>query len=493
MSYRINHYNGSLIATVADGTIDNSLDITLVGKNYAGYGKTQNDNFVFLLENFAGSNPPAAPISGQIWYDSGNRKLKFYDGTKFKTSGNTEISATEPTGLAVGDFWFDTVNNQLHAYTGTGFALIGPQMVAGSGATEMLSTSVLDDTNTPHTIIQAINNGETVFIISSDSTEFTLNPNTNTIPGFEVIHKGVTLAYTYDTQNLGETTSDHRFWGTASNADRLNGLSADSFVLSDSGSFGRIVNFSDDGYTVGNPVSYLWVYIDSTNVPNYSNIFGDEQKFNVTIDSITQTSLKVKGLALIPGDTEKSSVGTADAPFKNMYATTLTGTATQANTLKVGSTTTYVGSSTAATASTVAVRDSSGDLFAAEFRGTATKAKYADLAENYLADAEYPVGTVMMIGGEKEVTACVWGKRAIGVVSEKPAYLMNDGLQGGTAVALKGRVPVKVHGSVKKGDELIASDNGCAVSAVPHANGVFAVALESSDETGVRLVECLVL
>lgn len=492
MSYRINHYNGSLIATVADGTIDNSLDITLVGKNYAGYGKTQNDNFVFLLENFASSNPPAAPISGQIWYDSGNRKLKFYDGSKFKTSGNTEISSTEPTGLAVGDFWFDTVNNQLHAYTGTGFTLIGPQMVAGSGATEMLSTSVLDTENAPHAIIQAINNGETVFIISSDTTEFTLNPNTNDIPGFSVIHKGVTLAYTYDENNLGETTSDHRFWGTASNSDRLGGLGASDFVLSDSGSFGRIVNFSDDGYTVGNPVQRLWVFIDSYNVPNFSNIYGDELDFNVTIDSITQSSLKVKGLALVPGS-DNSSVGSESTPFKDMWATTLHGTATQANTIKVGTTTTYVGSATTSTANTVAVRDNSGDIYAIKFRGIATAAQYADLAENYLADAEYSVGTVMMIGGEKEVTACVWGKRAIGVVSGKPAYLMNSELVGGTAIALKGRVPVMVHGSVKKGDELIASGNGCAVSAVPHANGVFAVALESSADTGVKLVECLVL
>jgi hypothetical protein len=111
----------------------------------------------------------------------------------------------------------------------------------------------------------------------------------------------------------------------------------------------------------------------------------------------------------------------------------------------------------------------------------------------YLADAEYEVGTVMMIGGEKEVTASKWGKRAIGAVSEKPAYLMNKDLVGGTAIALKGRVPVKVIGSIKKGDELIASNDGYAVMAVPHASGVFAVALESSDDTGVKLVECLVL
>lgn len=142
---------------------------------------------------------------------------------------------------------------------------------------------------------------------------------------------------------------------------------------------------------------------------------------------------------------------------------------------------------------TIVARDGAGDIFVGTVHGTATSARYADLAEKYLADNEYEVGTVMMIGGEKEVTACTWGKRAIGAVSANPAYLMNKDLDGGTVVALKGRIPVKVIGAIKKGDELIASDNGCAVMAVPHASRVFAVALESNDDTGVKLVECLIL
>lgn len=145
------------------------------------------------------------------------------------------------------------------------------------------------------------------------------------------------------------------------------------------------------------------------------------------------------------------------------------------------------------TPSTIVARDASSDIFVNVVHGTATAANYADLAEKYLADAEYDVGTVMMVGGDAEVTACKWGKRAIGAVSDKPAYLMNKDLEGGTIVALKGRIPVKVIGVVKKGDELIASDNGYAVMAVPHASGVFAIALESNSDTGVKLVECLVL
>jgi hypothetical protein len=125
--------------------------------------------------------------------------------------------------------------------------------------------------------------------------------------------------------------------------------------------------------------------------------------------------------------------------------------------------------------------------------GKSVQAQYADLAEMYLADAEYEVGTVLMIGGEKEVTACQFGSRAIGAVSANPSYLMNSGLEGGTQVALKGRVPVKVIGAIKKGDELIASDNGCAIAGIHHSHKVFAVALETNNDTGVKFVEALVL
>ena len=123
----------------------------------------------------------------------------------------------------------------------------------------------------------------------------------------------------------------------------------------------------------------------------------------------------------------------------------------------------------------------------------ATSAQYADLAEKYLADQDYEVGTVLSVGGDAEVTACSIGDRAIGVVSENPAFKMNDGLENGTYVALKGRVPVKVIGSVRKGQRLVAANDGCAVAGVPHANDVFAVALESSDATGVKLIESVIL
>jgi hypothetical protein len=131
----------------------------------------------------------------------------------------------------------------------------------------------------------------------------------------------------------------------------------------------------------------------------------------------------------------------------------------------------------------VVARDSAGDIWFTTGHGTSTQSKYADLAEKYLADKEYDVGTVVAVGGEKEVTASAWGDRAIGVVSGKPGYMMNSELEGGTYIALKGRVPVKVTGVIRKKQGLIAANNGRAMAGVYHSNEVFAIALEDSDGT----------
>jgi len=115
------------------------------------------------------------------------------------------------------------------------------------------------------------------------------------------------------------------------------------------------------------------------------------------------------------------------------------------------------------------------------------------LAEKYLPDAEYEPGTVVAVGGEAEITAGSYGDRALGVISTQPAYMMNKDLEGGVYVALKGRVPCKVIGTVRKGQRLVAANNGYAVAAVPHASDVFAIALQSSDDTGVKVIEVAVL
>ena len=139
MPYIINKTNGTTVATVQDGTINTSaLDITLVGKNYTGYGESFNENFVKLLENFSNSTKPVKPLTGQLWYDSSNRKVKVYNGTQFKSLGIVEVTAdnSKPSGYNAGDLWFHTDEGRLYAYSGTGtyWIPIGPITTKGNEA-----------------------------------------------------------------------------------------------------------------------------------------------------------------------------------------------------------------------------------------------------------------------------------------------------------------------------------------------------------------------
>jgi regulator of RNase E activity RraA len=203
-------------------------------------------------------------------------------------------------------------------------------------------------------------------------------------------------------------------------------------------------------------------------------------------------------------DAEASTIATASSIVQrdasaNITANKFIGIADFADRLKIDNSaiddvaSSYKSAKTTKTANTIAARDSAGNIAANIFNGTATSVQGADLAEKYLADAEYSVGTVVVVGGEKEVTASSWGKRAIGVVSGNPGLMMNQSLDNGTYIALKGRVPVRVIGTVHKGDNLIASNNGCAVAAVYHSSEVFAVALETNVNTEEKIIEAIVL
>lgn len=132
--------------------------------------------------------------------------------------------------------------------------------------------------------------------------------------------------------------------------------------------------------------------------------------------------------------------------------------------ITVGADTVAVDASTTNTAGKVVARDGAGNVYANYFVGTATAAQYADLAENYLADADYLPGTVLVFGGDAEVTAATTydSTRVAGVVTTQPAHVMNSHLVGlnVACIALRGRVPVKVKGVVRKGDVLVTAGEG---------------------------------
>ena len=499
MAYTINRYNNATLTVVEDGTLDQTTDLKLVGKNYAGYGEIQNENFVFLLENFAGASQPPKAISGQIWFDSGNSKLKFYDGSQWRTTGGAEISSTQPAGLSQGDFWWDTNNEQLYAYNGTDFVLVGPQD-AGEGLTQMQSRSIRDTGSLTKSIITATINDEVIFVISGQ--EFTIDSSDaeNAIAGFDVIKQGVTLKNTINSTD-GVTSGAQRFWGTASNALKLNGIDATNYVTATPGEpseFSELVNIQTDaGIAIGTGLD-IKIFVENDNEGVMSNDTGTTLKFTGKQSGVRQDILELSPGSVLPGrntaDTGVNTVniGASGSEFNNVYATTFTGTATQADTLMVSGVarSPNVGSAGTATPNTVAVRDSSGNLNAVLFQGTATSARYADLAEKYTTSEELPVGTAVAVCSheEHEVEAASASQMCIGVVSAEPAYLMNSEAEG-QAIGLKGRVPVRVQGPVKKGQAVYAWAEG--ICRTIETTGLVGIALESSDDDSEKLIECV--
>ena len=491
MAYSIDRYNNTLLTTVEDGTVDQTTDLKFIGKNYAGYGEIQNENFLFLLENFSGANQPARPISGQVWFDSGTSKLKFYDGTKWRTTGGAEIGGTEPTGLAQGDFWWDNGNDQLYVYNGTSFVLIGPQN-AGEGVTQMQSLEVLDSTSATRGIIAAVIEDETIFVVSP--LEFDLNDSQTALKtqGFDRIVKGVTLRNTKLATN-GVTSTADRFHGTATNAEKLGGVAAANYVQTGLGNtiFTSTVEVPDTGLLVGDSQDFQFK-VDTNGfdgvIQNITN--NGVIKFKVTSGAGALTHVgTVIATGIVPSADNTYTLGSASLGWSNIYATNFTGEASKAATLRVGSD--FRSASASASNNTVAVRDATGNIAANLFQGTATQARYADLAEKYTTGGELAPGTVVCVcvHDEHEVEPCMPGMIAIGVVSTDPAIMMNSEAEG-QYIGLKGRLPVRVIGAVNKGQEVYVDVDGCASTAI-NGGSLVGVALESNSDEGEKLVECV--
>ena len=594
MAYQVDRFNGTFLTSVEDGTIDTTTDLRFVGKNYAGYGEVQNENFLHLLENFNNTSAPPKVITGQIWYDSANKKLKYYDGSRFKIAGGAEVSTTAPSGLVTGEFWWDSSAKQLYAYDGADYVLVGPEASPDLGASGIQTQVVKDTLGNNHTIVKLLSGSKVIGIISSD--EFTLDSSINPILDFSLIKKGYTLI---KTNTNGISSDDHYYWGTASDSLRLAGIPAAQYLRSDDLVFESEVRFLDPGYTVGDdndlrvrvensneviveqlkgaPITFRITVTETTDerdiavisstsvhpgrnltydlgtVGNkWNNVFAGTYTGNLTgnvtgnltgnvtgnvlatdtqvLVNATSKEIGYAGATLrgtLFGNVQGNVTGTADnavllnsisssisipstadktsVPVRNssgnILANQFVGTADKADRIKidnsaVDSDSTYRTAKTTATANSIAARDSSGDIYGNIFQGTATAARYADLAEKYLCDKEYDIGTVVHIGGEKEVTSYEPGMIPIGVVSGSPALMMNCEQEGGTYIALKGRVPVKVVGPVRKGDALCGYKDGYAMVASKsyELNNifVFAVAIEENLDREVKLVEAFV-
>lgn len=189
MPYQINKFNGERLVILEDGTLDSTTNINLVGKNFAGYGETQNENFVFLLENFAGGNAPGKPLEGQLWYNSDSKRINVYTGTSWNVVGGTKISSTAPVDPAPGDGWYESDSGKFYVYNGIDFTFVGPETAVGFGNTRHISTTITDSLGNSVPIIQTTIN-DTIISVTADRAFSPLTP----IIGFSSFVKGINLS-----------------------------------------------------------------------------------------------------------------------------------------------------------------------------------------------------------------------------------------------------------------------------------------------------------
>tara|TARA_E500000081_G_scaffold40017_1_gene43618 strand:- start:21637 stop:23379 length:1743 start_codon:yes stop_codon:yes gene_type:complete len=322
MAYQVDKFNGTFLTSVADGTIDTTTDLRFVGKNYAGYGEVQNENFLHILENFANTTAPPKAIEGQVWYDSGNKKLKFYDGTKFKSASGAEISATAPGGLGIGDFWWDTSAKQMYAYDGGSFVLIGPEASPDLGTSGVVAQVVKDSGNANHSILKVLAGGKTVAIASQ--TAFTLNSSVNPIDDFTAIKKGLTLA---NTDANGISANDYVYWGTSSNALRLGGLQASDYITKGTVNFTSTVFYNDPGLKIGDQRD-LHIFVNSADEPRINSLLGNPIDLVVTDGGVDYKTAQVTLSSLRPGTSATFDLGESTYKWKDIYAQTITANLT---------------------------------------------------------------------------------------------------------------------------------------------------------------------
>tara|TARA_B100001057_G_scaffold83079_1_gene78688 strand:- start:2219 stop:4141 length:1923 start_codon:yes stop_codon:yes gene_type:complete len=171
MSYKLNKTDGSLLVELQDGVIDTtSSDLTLVGRNYKGFGEYINENYIALLENFASTSAPSNPISGQLWYDTSDQRLKIYNGTTFRVAGGPSVGASQPNMIA-GDLWINNEENKLYFYDGTDLVAVGPNYTATQGKTTLEAVTMIDTSGQTRAILAQYIQGNLVGIFSK--AEFT--------------------------------------------------------------------------------------------------------------------------------------------------------------------------------------------------------------------------------------------------------------------------------------------------------------------------------
>lgn len=593
MAYIINKFSGEQLVVLEDGTLDTSTSLGLLGRNYTGYGEVQNENFLFLLENFANQNPPARPLTGQAWYNTIIGSLNIYNGTAWAPVGSATTSNTEPPGFD-GALWYKDTTNQLYVFDSGFWKLIGPEAIDGFGATQVKSRIIKDTLNVEHPVVEILVDG-TTFAICADEA-FTID-DSNLITGFTTLQIGTNFSsnrpavgnlignassasrlvpgrtingsYFDGAENItiksstsypltkGAYITGATFDGSAATtwavdasssniigkivardsagdfsagtitADLVGNVSGNVTAISGTSSFFRVeatefvgATLSGNAFTASKLLTARTIngtlFDGSSNITvsvAASDITGSQLAANVIESSLTSlgtlTDLDVSGLGITLGGPsptiaplriflDPSTIPTIHSRNAGINLTVLDpaqpGSTTAVKLINSATSLALGGLNVPALIPDEAGVTNLGistvkwnKVYSNYFVGIATTAQYADLAENYVADADYEPGTVLEFGGEFEVTLAEDGtNRLAGVVSTDPAYLMNSECTGNhvAAIALQGRAPCKVRGDIQKGDMLISAGGGYARKATnPQIGTIIGKALEDFDGT----------
>ena len=284
MAYTINKTDGTILATITDGTIDNSTSLTLFGKSYSGFGEALNENLVKLLENAASTSTPTTPLTGELWFDKNTSQLKVYDGSSFKPAGGAKSQAAQPGSASAGDMFHDTDDDQVYVYTGSAWLLVGPSYTSGQTQSGWL-IETLASSGGNKVVSSMYAGGTRVCILSKE----TFTPSV-TQTGFASIKAGLTLNSTLgavfegtNTQatyvDISSTTNSSSSLIAGGNFIRADDTNGDTMV-------GRLIIDSDNGLQVGGSQE-LTISVSSGDVTFASSSSDKDMIFTVNDDGST--------------------------------------------------------------------------------------------------------------------------------------------------------------------------------------------------------------
>jgi hypothetical protein len=537
MPYNLNYFDGRAFITLADGVVDQqaSSSLYLIGKDVTSYGTIQNDNFLWLTENFAGTIEPINKVQGQLWFDKSDSVLKpkVYDGAEWRTIGIVTAGVTSATNATLGDFWYETSAGQLFIKnTLSNYSLIGPEAVPGFGTTKFLSTKVIDTDNEPHACIVMYADGIILGAVSNDDFDVK-STEAVYLAGIPHVGRGFNFA-------SGTSISSDDIYLKADVAEVI--TARWSFTNSSGIGIGTSTIYSSEAGNLTLQSTNRSVVVNAsefrpgsslTTLGNSSNKFAKVYTSEINAgSSVTSANLVGKFILnssskIEPGTDGTISFGAANARFATLFSkglnsggTTEEGTITGAWKLGAGSSLdvsggSFVSATSDANTVTAIINVISPKLNAGSpsTNGTfvgqwsfgpgssltlpiGTTSYYADIAERYASDEQYESGTVVMFGGTSEVTiANVHSTPAVaGIVTTEPAQVLNSELTDSVAIALVGRVPCKVTGNITKGNLLVVSHipGVLTTSLFPSPGTIVAKAMENYNSPNVGVIEVMV-